>query len=541
MSLTHRLSALALLALLLPVALAADLGPIGLTADGAQWYANEDLGDADLEERFAMALAAGDFNGDGADDLATGAPSAFLGATGSGFVAVRYGRRDTGGLVPGPAGGVILRPAAEIAEEDQLFGLALAAGDFDGNSFDDLAVGVPGDDPVGSVWVYYGSSDGLSADAYQVLDEASSAWSQHACGGLFGGALTVGNFDADPYDDLVIGNPYGCEARPGGGTVSFSGSVYVAHGRATGGLVLDVNHAYRISQDEYGMYDEAEPGDHFGDAVAAGDFNSDGYDDLAIGVPGENNRSGAIEIVLGSQYGLILTDSAFWLPGALGEVPEVNGRFGATLGSGDFDGDGFADLAVGNPHDDLETPSGTRADAGSIDVAYGAAATWGFDLSRTDRLTQGALYGNPAHDAAGDLFGWAIDTGDFDGDGRDDLAIGHHGDSWAGPGFGAVTVLMGDVPPLGPWSRHHLIAPRWDGVPGPPFSQPSIGSGYALAVGDFDGSGRADLAIGVPFYDFHYQEVVDTGAEIVLYSETKLFADGFESGDAGRWSAAFSN
>ena len=517
--------------------LAAQLGPIGLTTEGAQWFANDGLGDDDDKENFGAALAAGDFNGDGADDLATGAPSAWSGGTGSGFVIVRYGSNVTGGLAPGTSAGVLLRPEPGLAAERQFFGFALAAGDFNGDSFDDLAVGAIGRAPGGAVWVYYGSSNGLSAQSYQILDEESSAWSQHACPGVFGGILAVGNFDHDAFDDLVIGNPLGCEATPTG--LVAGGSVYVAHGRAAG-LVLNVNFAYRISQDEYGMYDQVELDDNFGYALGPGDFNADGYDDLAIGVPGEDNHVGAIEIVMGSQFGLILTDSAFWLPGALGEEPKASLSFGSTLASGDFDGDGFADLAVGNPYDDLETPSGTLSSAGSIDIAYGAAQTWGFDLSRTDRLTQSAIHGNTAHDAAGDFFGWALGAGDFDGDGRDDLAIGHFGDDWAGPGFGAVTILMGDIPPLGSSSRHHLIAPRWEGVPGPPSFQPNLGAGYALAVGDFDRSGRADLAIGVPYYDLQWPQPpgAESGAEIVLYSETKLFADGFETGATNRWSHA---
>jgi hypothetical protein len=179
---------------------------------------------------------------------------------------------------------------------------------------------------------------------------------------------------------------------------------------------------------------------------------------------------------------------------------------------------------------------------GSIDIAYGAPATWGFDLSRTDRLTQSAIHGNTAHDAAHDLFGWAFGVGDFDGDGRDDLAIGHPGDDWGGGGLGAVTILMGDVPPLGSSSRHHLLSPGWEGVPGAVPFQPNQSAGHALAVGDFDGSGRADLAIGVPRFDFPFWEQEDdAGAEIVLYSATKLLADGFETGDTSGWSAIGSN
>jgi len=100
-----------------------------------------------------------------------------------------------------------------------------------------------------------------------------------------------------------------------------------------------------------------------------------------------------------------------------------------------------------------------------------------------------------------------------------------------------VTILMGGIPPLGFSSRHHLIGVGHEGVPND--TQLNQFAGYALAVGDFDGSGHPDLAIGVPGYggtpNNFFQEHI--GAELVLYSETKLFADGFESGATDRWSS----
>jgi hypothetical protein len=179
---------------------------------------------------------------------------------------------------------------------------------------------------------------------------------------------------------------------------------------------------------------------------------------------------------------------------------------------------------------------------GQISVAYGAADPFWFDLSRTDHLAQSTIYdGNEAHDGSGDYFGSAFAVGDFDADGRDDLAIGHYGDDWSGPDLGAVTVLMGALPTIGSSTRHHLVAIGWELVPGDA-SQPDQWAGYSLAVGDFDGSGRADLAIGVPRYDLPIRDrppLVNVGAVVLLYSETKMFSDGFETGAADRWSSAF--
>jgi len=502
---------------------AAQLGPIGLTTDGAQWFDNDDpTSPEDAGEGFGSALAAGDFNGDGADDLATGVPLDSTGASRSGSVVVRLGRRADARLVPGPVG-TVLRQDSESTGEDEWFGSALAAGDFNGDSFDDLAVGVPQNDPGnrGAVRVYYGSSEGLDGDVYELIDEIVAGSGDQLCNDAhFGSALAVGNFDDDLYEDLVIGVPDGCQVYPGG-TIR-GGSLYVAHGKTDGLLPF---FGYRIAQDSFEIYDDPENGDEFGGALAAGDFNTDGYDDLAIGVPGENSDSGAIEVVMGSQWGLLFADSVFWLPGALGEEAETSDRLGACLASGDFDGDGYADLAIGAPVEDFAT--------GRVNVAYGAADPARFDLSRTDRLTQGSIHG-PAHDVALDYFGSSLAAADFDGDGRDDLSIGHFLDDWAGLDLGAVTVLMGAVPSIGSSTRHHLIAIGWEGVPGDA-SQPYQDAGGALAVGDFDGSGRGDLAFGVGGYS-EGDPLVDAGAEVVLYSETKVFSDGFEIGSTGRWS-----
>src|SRR6187402_127481 len=297
---------------------AGQLTPIGLSEVRGRWLANEDTEPA--HDEFGWAFAAGDFNGDFVDDLATGAPFD-SGPAGSGFgrhgaVVVRYGSAGRG-LLPGPAALTLVETGPD-SQADEFFGAALAAGDFNGDWIDDLAVAIPGNRPAarGAVRIYYGATGGLQTANSELLEESSAGEPQHLCDtAQFGWSLAAGDFDGDAFADLAVGAIHGCELV--NGVLVHGGSVFVAHGKSDGLLPF---YGYRISQNSFG-FDPVEAGDRFGESVAAGDFDADGFDDLAIGIPEENNH-GAIQIVLGSEFGLIFADNAFWWPEALGELSE---------------------------------------------------------------------------------------------------------------------------------------------------------------------------------------------------------------------------
>jgi FG-GAP repeat len=127
----------------------AQVPAVGLSTVHAQSFGNENLlgfYTPQAEDFFAMSLATGDFNGDGADDLATGVPFddglADSPIVDSGSVIVRYGISGAG-LATSLAGTVLRQtPAVNPAEEGDNFGYALASCDFNGDGFDDLAVGI---------------------------------------------------------------------------------------------------------------------------------------------------------------------------------------------------------------------------------------------------------------------------------------------------------------------------------------------------------------------------------------------------------------
>jgi hypothetical protein len=522
--------------ILVTASLAAQLTPIGLSEVRSRWFENataeppnlgprtllsdSPAGTISIGDGFSSALAAGDFNGDGAGDLAIGVPGdddpSFCPNFDCGTVVVRYGARGAG---LGEA--AVLRQDPASNETEDLFGWALAAADFDHDGFDDLAVGAPGhgDGNHGAVFVYYGSIAGL-AGSPEGLGEAAAGELEHRCDGArFGEALTVGDFDGDLFADLVVGVPKGCE-RVGEVQVRSAGSVFVFHGHTEGLLPF---YGYRISQNSIFIFEECEIGDAFAAAVAAADFDGDSHDDLAIGIPGEDD-GGAMEVIFGSVNGLIFADSVFWYPEALGETTESGDEFGAALAAGRFDGDAYADLAIGIPREDLGSP--VAMDAGVVSIAYGGAAD--FDLARTDHLARSSLTGLGLDDAEYGLFGYALAAGDFDGDGIDDFAIGILGQATAGQRTGAAAVVMGSPGGLGASSRYRLLAAGLEGQPGVP--QAGQAFGLALVAADFDGRGFADLAVGAPSFDGAAE---DAGGVLVLYGA--LFADGFEIAVPDRW------
>ncbi len=362
-----RLASTLLAAVLAASAAQAQFGAVGLSGVGGKRFTNETLGSfrPQTGDHFASSFATGDFNGDGADDLATGVP-ADNGHFGSeindcGAVVVRYGA--PGGGFPGGPAGIVLSPATagslDPAEAGDGFGHALAACDFDADGFDDLAVGVPFENDAanadsGAVEIFYGSSAGLSAVAQQRFTQDTSGVPENAePSDRFGLSLACGDFANDGFGDLAIGIPFetipgtaGSGRAPAG--VGMAGALVALRGSAVG---LTTAGAALFHQDSAGMLDVSESFDFFAHALAAADFNGDGFDDLAIGVPGEDNNiseggKGAIQVVFGSAGGLTSAGNFFRTETGVGGKTELGDNFGLALAAGDFDGDGRDDLAV---------------------------------------------------------------------------------------------------------------------------------------------------------------------------------------------------
>src|SRR5262249_11258138 len=150
-------------------------------------------------------------------------------------------------------------------------------------------------------------------------------------------------------------------------------------------------------------------------ALASGDFNGDGFDDLAIGVPtqdvGMAVSAGAVCVLYGSPAGLTDVGNQLWSqdsPGVL-DAAEGSDSFGPSLTTGDFDGDGFDDLAIGVEGEDL----GAIDAAGAVNVLYGTAS--GLSDVGNQFWTQDSPGILGAAESA-ELFGSILASGDFNGD-----------------------------------------------------------------------------------------------------------------------------
>lgn len=501
-------------------------------------------------------VAKGDFNGDNIGDLAVGVPDESLLVTrvingtstqsniaGAGAVVVIYGTATDGlSANSGVPSQLIHQDVAGVldsVEANDRFGAALASGDFNGDTFSDLAISVPGDN---AVQIIEGGPNGLDLTDDRMILGTDFVDDQGLALTLKPG-LVWGNFNGDDFGDLAI------EATEPH-AIGLRANVIVLYGSQQFGLQF-------VGLDVFSFNNAGIGGDNIFAAVemslAAGDFSGDGADDLAVGLPladvlsqaGLNVIDGGTVTILQGLLGTV-PNGGLSTAGATGLtelsaglLPQINEQFGTTLAAGDFNGDLAADLAVGTPKEDVVGTTGSFVTDGGLVVVFSRATTL------HGIYTQLPLGQTPQ---SSDVFGSALTAGDFNGDGAKDLVIGAPGDSINGvAGAGSITVLYGIV-------NVGLPRPASAGLPQingtvQLFTQESTNIVDAAEAGDhfgavltawnFGKSAQADLAIGVPEEDIvvsvfglpRPQTRTDAGAVHVLYGA----AGGLQSTGSQFW------
>ncbi|MEU1199905.1 esterase [Streptomyces sp. NPDC005813] len=444
-----------------------------------------------------------DFDGDGYDDVLIGAPTGTDGThKNAGYVTVQYGSARGAGTATGThkartaVFGQNTPGVPGTAEAGDGFGTAVATGDLDADGYDDAIVAAPGEDvgtvkDVGRVTVLFGSRNGLGAtrsvtfgaavpetgaafglavaaarltgatpgDVLAVADRQGATLFTHGAGALKvtgrldttgapGGdkiqpaSLTTGDYDDDGYAELVVS---GRSLEEDG-----TGRAAVYAGGATGLT-----------------YTRDLPG---GPATASGDIDNDGYDDLVFGRPDrledvyEPLTGGTVLVYLGSPRGFedvdeLGTPAQVWAQYTAG-VPgtaELGDGFGADVSLADVDGDGYADLAVGTPGEDI----GTVRDAGAVVVLRGTAR--GLTATGAASFHQNSA-GVPGTVEKGDRFGGQVRFVDTNGDGRCELLAAAPGENTGDGVAWLLPASAGGIVTHGSWSYGgaSLAAPGTD-------------------------------------------------------------------------------
>ncbi|MET9406663.1 FG-GAP and VCBS repeat-containing protein [Streptomyces sp. NPDC002935] len=363
-------------------------------------------GTAEAGDAFGVESAYADFNNDGYDDLAVASPSEKVGTdTNGGGLAILWGSAS------GLTGKAISVPDPSPSSHDY-WGKDLAAGDFDGDGKADLAVGSSSS----TIYVYKGgfSTAGTPGGRTTIKPPIDTGTNDAPYGPL---SLTAGDVNGDGRTDLIVD---GFETQTG----DFWNTNYFVPGTASG---LSVASAQALKP---------------GMITGIGDVNGDGYADIVSGAGWDAKTEdgtpvpdaadgGKVNITYGSASGPAGTSGITQNTGSVPGTSEKGDGFGWELDLGDINGDGFQDLVVSAPDEDVDGVSNT----GRVTVLYGSAT--GVNVSSGAQAFSQSTAGVPGTDEKSDLFGADIKLDDVNGDGKADLIVG----SYENSGNGAVTYL----------------------------------------------------------------------------------------------------
>ena len=467
------------------------------------------------EGHAGKSMASGDFNGDGIMDLAIGAPgmSSPRGVARVGNIFIYYGGSSSGvGVLSSE---VAMESASSGTEDAMLYGALekeaagdfMTVGDFNGDGRDDLViVAQRGLDGLGTtaitkIYVVYGSSTKLSGQlALSTLSTTSGK------GVLIQGssgtpafqvsALTAGNLINDAADELVFSDTRNNTFHVLAGEVGKTWNSPFALSQSTIKLTHSLDTNPKISSAYFPLYNQPEIA-----GVAIGDYNNDGKNDLALGVPNETVNSitnaGQVYVIFNSK----LTSGDLTLD-TIADIKIFGGKtkdkIGGPLATGDFNHDGISDLMIGEPQSQRGNTNATGL--GQVQVVYGSSSL----ASTVDLFDQADitlhLSGNGGVNDVGRIgfrTGKVLLAEDVNGDGIDDMTISSPYAFFTRSENGWVHVVYGGTN-LSSTYELDKDADLWVRTPEPTDDLAAGNMGEALAIGDFDADGNPDFALAAP-------------------------------------------
>lgn len=403
---------------------------------------------------------------------------------------------------------------------------SLATGDFNDDGLDDLLIGAPkADGPdnsredAGEAYVILGSASPASTLDLAETSPALTVYGAAARENL-GFTVAAGDVNGDGVADMLVGARFASRQ----GLPSAGKAIVIFGGPALGGNVDTAQ-----SQQDVTIIG-AESGDILSIALGSGDVNGDGTDDLILGASGgggpDNTRRGAgeVHVIIGSpelagEIDLAETPADFIVYGATEEDNLPN-----RVAAADLDGDGRDELLLGAPFVD---PDEIRQDAGALYIIpFQQDGRLDLNSDEGFRLVLGG--------ARRDQLGFNLATGDFNGDGRDDVLIGVRdadGLEDALNNSGEAHILFGDdLPDEIDLSRRGTDAVIFGG-------DASDSLGFTVAAGDVNGDSISDILVAAPIGYSCGNARPNGGEAFVVLGGTDLPAETFIA--AGSQSLSF--
>ena len=399
------------------------------------------------------------------------------------------------------------------AAADDYSGEAVAYGDINGDGFMDIIIGAPNADPgdpprsnAGETYVIFGSS---SPSSTLDLSTQSADITIYGDGhGWSGCAVSSGNVNGDGYDDIIIG----ASQFELPGPKYYAGITYIIFGSDSLPSTIDLSTTSAdITINGAAAYDQ------LGTAVASGNINNDGYDDVIIGAPyadpGTTPRAeaGKTYVIFGGIFSplpytidLETTPADLTINGA-----DSGDNSGFSVASGNVNGDDYHDIIIGAPYAHPGDPA--RTDAGETYVIFGYSYSPPYTIDLPSPYL--TIYG----DDSGDSSGYSVASGDLNDDGYDDIIIGA---PLADPGDPARTdagetyVIYGSSLSSPPYTVDLSSVSAGITVYG---NYANGQSGNAVSSGDINGDGKGEIIIGARYADPHAPTYYNSGETYVFF------------------------